>query len=113
MEQILVYFFENKEIIFIIALSIFLGVEVISNVPETQLYFVGSDEKGKILIGGKGVLLASRDNGKNWMQAKCDPPISYGWLYGLSRQGSAGFVSVGCGGAIYNSGTQAWQKVLY
>ena len=33
MEDFLVYFYQNKEVIFIITLSIFLGVEVISNVP--------------------------------------------------------------------------------
>ena len=33
MEQYLIYFYEYKEAIFIIILSIFLGIEVISNVP--------------------------------------------------------------------------------
>jgi len=33
MEEILGYIYENKDFIFTIALSIFLGVEVIANVP--------------------------------------------------------------------------------
>ena len=33
MEDILVFFYSYKEAIFIIALTIFLGIEVISNVP--------------------------------------------------------------------------------
>jgi NAD(P) transhydrogenase subunit alpha len=33
MESILQFFYSNKEAIFIIALTIFLGLEVISNVP--------------------------------------------------------------------------------
>ena len=55
MEQILVYFYENKEIIFIIALSVFLGVEVISNVPSvlhTPLMSGANAISGVIIIGG-------------------------------------------------------------
>ncbi|WP_321288868.1 proton-translocating transhydrogenase family protein [uncultured Sunxiuqinia sp.] len=33
MHEILIFFYTYKEAIFIIALSIFLGIEVISNVP--------------------------------------------------------------------------------
>jgi NAD(P) transhydrogenase subunit alpha len=55
MEQILVYFYEHKEIIFIIALSIFLGIEVISNVPSvlhTPLMSGANAISGVIIIGG-------------------------------------------------------------
>ncbi len=55
MENFLVYFYENREIIFIITLSIFLGVEVISNVPSvlhTPLMSGANAISGVIIIGG-------------------------------------------------------------
>lgn len=55
MESFLVYFYENKELIFIITLSIFLGVEVISNVPSvlhTPLMSGANAISGVIIIGG-------------------------------------------------------------
>jgi len=55
MEEFLVYFYQNKEFIFIIALSIFLGVEVISNVPSvlhTPLMSGANAISGVIIIGG-------------------------------------------------------------
>ncbi len=55
MEQILQFFFAYKEAIFIIALSIFLGIEVISNVPSvlhTPLMSGANAISGVIIIGG-------------------------------------------------------------
>lgn len=55
MEDFLVYFYQNKEVIFVIALSIFLGVEVISNVPSvlhTPLMSGANAISGVIIIGG-------------------------------------------------------------
>lgn len=55
MEDFLVYFYQNKEVIFIITLSIFLGVEVISNVPSvlhTPLMSGANAISGVIIIGG-------------------------------------------------------------
>jgi NAD(P) transhydrogenase subunit alpha len=55
MEQLLIYFYEHKEIIFIISLSIFLGIEVISNVPSvlhTPLMSGANAISGVIIIGG-------------------------------------------------------------
>lgn len=55
MENLLVFFFSNKEAIFIIALSIFLGIEVISNVPSvlhTPLMSGANAISGVIIIGG-------------------------------------------------------------
>ncbi|TKG93466.1 NAD(P) transhydrogenase subunit alpha [Puteibacter caeruleilacunae] len=55
MEDILIYFFTYKEAIFIIALSIFLGIEVISNVPavlHTPLMSGANAISGVIIIGG-------------------------------------------------------------
>ncbi len=55
MENLLVYFYENRDMIFIITLSIFLGVEVISNVPSvlhTPLMSGANAISGVIIIGG-------------------------------------------------------------
>ena len=55
MENILQYFFEYKEAILIIALSVFLGIEVISNVPavlHTPLMSGANAISGVIIIGG-------------------------------------------------------------
>jgi NAD(P) transhydrogenase subunit alpha len=55
MQKILIFFFENKEAIFIIILSIFLGFEVISNVPSvlhTPLMSGANAISGVIIIGG-------------------------------------------------------------
>ena len=55
MESILQFFYTNKEAIFIIALTIFLGLEVISNVPSvlhTPLMSGANAISGVIIIGG-------------------------------------------------------------
>ena len=55
MENIFVFFFNNKEAIFIIILTIFLGFEVISNVPSvlhTPLMSGANAISGVIIIGG-------------------------------------------------------------
>ncbi len=55
MADILIFFYSNKEAIFIIALSIFLGIEVISNVPSvlhTPLMSGANAISGVIIIGG-------------------------------------------------------------
>jgi len=55
MDEILTFFWENKDAIFIIVLSIFLGIEVISNVPSvlhTPLMSGANAISGVIIIGG-------------------------------------------------------------
>ena len=55
MEDFLVFFYLHKESVFIIALSIFLGIEVISNVPSvlhTPLMSGANAISGVIIIGG-------------------------------------------------------------
>ncbi len=66
MEEVLQYFNENKEAIFIIVLSIFLGIEVISNVPSvlhTPLMSGANAISGVIIIGGI-ILLGHTDLSK-------------------------------------------------
>ncbi len=55
MDNILIYFYSYKEAIFIIVLSIYLGIEVISNVPSvlhTPLMSGANAISGVIIIGG-------------------------------------------------------------
>jgi NAD(P) transhydrogenase subunit alpha len=55
MESILIFFYSNKEAIFVIVLSVFLGIEVISNVPSvlhTPLMSGANAISGVIIIGG-------------------------------------------------------------
>jgi NAD(P) transhydrogenase subunit alpha len=55
MDAVLEFFYANKEAIFIIALTIFLGLEVISNVPSvlhTPLMSGANAISGVIIIGG-------------------------------------------------------------
>jgi len=55
MENVFDYFYSNRDAIFIITLSIFLGVEVISNVPSvlhTPLMSGANAISGVIIIGG-------------------------------------------------------------
>ncbi len=54
MEEILKFFLENKEAIFIVVLSIFLGIEVISHVPavlHTPLMSGSNAIHGVVIIG--------------------------------------------------------------
>ncbi len=55
MENFLLFFYEHREEIFTIALSVFLGIEVISNVPSvlhTPLMSGANAISGVIIIGG-------------------------------------------------------------
>ena len=55
METVLVFFYNNKEAIFVIVLTVFLGFEIISNVPSvlhTPLMSGANAISGVIIIGG-------------------------------------------------------------
>ncbi|MCK9269875.1 MAG: NAD(P) transhydrogenase subunit alpha [Bacteroidales bacterium] len=55
MNEIFIFFYTYRDIIFIIALSVFLGIEVISNVPSvlhTPLMSGANAISGVIVIGG-------------------------------------------------------------
>ncbi len=66
MEELISFFIENKEFIYVIILSIFLGVEVISNVPailHTPLMSGANAIHGVVIIGAIIVMgHASPDN---------------------------------------------------
>ncbi len=72
MENILEFFWINKEAIFIIVLSVFLGVEVISKVPSvlhTPLMSGANAISGVIIIGG--IILVGHAN------------TSFEWILGI------------------------------
>lgn len=55
MESTFTFFYENRDFIFIVVLSIFLGIEVISHVPSvlhTPLMSGANAISGVIIIGG-------------------------------------------------------------
>jgi NAD(P) transhydrogenase subunit alpha len=72
MESILIFLSENKEVIFIIVLSVFLGFEVISNVPSvlhTPLMSGANAISGVIIIGG--IILVGHAS------------TSFEWIFGI------------------------------
>jgi len=66
MDELIAYFTQNKEIIFIVILMIFVGVEVIGNVPavlHTPLMSGANAIHGVVIIGAILVMLdSSPDN---------------------------------------------------
>jgi photosystem II stability/assembly factor-like uncharacterized protein len=87
--------------------------DVVTGARKTQLFFVRSDKKDTILIGGKGVFLSSSDKGKTWQTPEFKPPITYGWIYEVASRGSSGFVAVGRNGDIYLNTSNSWDRVVY
>ncbi len=60
MEAVLTVFYENREFIFLIIVSIFLGIEVISNVPavlHTPLMSGANAIHGVVIIGSIIIML--------------------------------------------------------
>jgi len=88
--------------------------EVKTGTPKTQLFCVVSNRAEALLIGGSSTLLISTDSGKTWRSPPCEPPITYGWLYGLAPRGAAGFVAVGWEGSLYfsdgNDPSGSWRR---
>jgi len=85
--------------------------EVKTGAAKTQLFCVASSRTGTVLIGGKSTFLISMDNGGTWQNPQFEPPITYGWIYGLTRRGNSGFIAVGWEGAVYLSSSNTWKRV--
>jgi len=69
MDQVLIFFWENRDAIFIIVLSVLLGFEVISNVPSilhTPLMSGANAISGVIIIGGI-ILVGHADSAHEWV----------------------------------------------
>ena len=90
--------------------------QVTGSLPRTHLFSIVSDPAGDtIIVGGNSTLLMSIDNGKIFAGVELKPPISYGWIYGVTPRGKAGYVAVGKKGAIYTTDCDAtqWNRVDY
>jgi photosystem II stability/assembly factor-like uncharacterized protein len=87
--------------------------DVVTGAPKTQLFGLASDGAGKFVIGGYGAFIVSNDDGRTWETPAFEPPLTYGWTYGVNNRGSSGFVTVGGEGVIYLSTSGTWKKVDY
>jgi photosystem II stability/assembly factor-like uncharacterized protein len=87
-------------------------IKVDAGAPKVNLYNIETDYEGTMIIAGKGLCMYSNDSGQNWETAQFNPPINYGWIYGLAHSRSAGFVTGGEQGAIYLSNSiKSWNRV--
>ncbi len=82
-----------------------------ATIAKTQLFYLAVAEKDTMITGGNGLFLQSGDRGCTWTPSSFDPPIPYGWLYGIAERGSEGFAAVGWEGAIYLSSSNTWHRV--
>ena len=87
--------------------------EMKAGIPKTPLFCVEADGVNTILIGGTAVFLASSDGGLTWKQPVFEPPMTYGWLYGIDRIGKARFAAVGWEGGIYLNASDKWYRASY
>jgi photosystem II stability/assembly factor-like uncharacterized protein len=92
--------------------------QVTNGIPKSHLFGVTTDKQGIVLIGGNAIILRSSDGGKTYKDAKVDPHITYGWIYGIVPRGGgggAGFVAFGKGGWIFLSDKEgtSWNRVIY
>jgi photosystem II stability/assembly factor-like uncharacterized protein len=76
--------------------------KVKTDIPSIHLWGVASRE-GRLFITSRGVIITGSASGGNFTRAKLEPPIPYGYMYGISPRGRAGFVAVGKKGQIYLS----------
>jgi photosystem II stability/assembly factor-like uncharacterized protein len=83
--------------------------------PKNSLFCIAASKTGTVAIGGKRTFIWSVDGGITWKTPDFKPPITYGWLYGLTNRGASGFVAVGWEGAIYQGGntSASWQRADY
>jgi len=83
------------------------------DIEMSQLFGVCSDKQGNaIAIGGKSFIMSSSNSGQSFGIPKVDPPVIFGWIYGITRRGSKGFVAVGKDGWVYLSDSKgtSWQR---
>ncbi len=83
--------------------------------PPAHLFSICTSPGGSIAVGGNGTLLVSIDKGCTWRMPELNPPVTYGWLYGITPKGTSGFAAVGWQGAMYLSDEHkdlaAWKAV--
>jgi photosystem II stability/assembly factor-like uncharacterized protein len=87
--------------------------EIKTGLPKTPLFCVEASGTDHVFIGGTGLFIESADGGLNWKQPEFEPPMVYGWLYGLDKIGTSRFVAVGWEGAIYLNASDKWRRASY
>ena len=85
-------------------------VKVKQNIPKTHLFSITQDRQGNIIIGGNGLLLMRSNNESAFRRLESNPPITYGWIYGLEPLKQDGFIAVGKRGWIYSGNDQGALK---
>jgi photosystem II stability/assembly factor-like uncharacterized protein len=85
--------------------------QIEKGVPKVHLFGIARSEGDIYVVGGDAFLLTSMDGGGSFRPAKTEPPVTYGYIYGITPVGKTGFVAVGRGGWIYLSGDkgQTWR----
>ncbi len=78
------------------------------DVPKVHLFGLAYTGD-KVVIGGTGRLLVGSPSGNTYKVADVTPKITYGYIYGITPRGKAGFVAVGKGGWIYLTDEKASQ----
>ncbi|MBT8343016.1 MAG: hypothetical protein HKP58_02080 [Desulfatitalea sp.] len=90
-------------------------VKVNAGASMTPFFCVAANPEGAIAIGGNGTFLISTDKGVSWEKPVFDPPVDYGWIYGLTGRGGSQFAAVGWHGSIYLSegdhSLNSWHRV--
>jgi len=77
--------------------------QVEKGVPKVHLFSIARSDSDVFVVGGDAFLLTSTDGGATFKNAKTEPPVTYGYIYGITPVGKNGFVAVGKGGWIYRS----------
>jgi photosystem II stability/assembly factor-like uncharacterized protein len=80
--------------------------QVEKGVPKTHLFGIAV-LGNTVVIGGKALVLSSTDGGGSFKAPAVEPPVTYGYIYGIVPRGNKGFVAVGKGGWIYLSDEKA------
>ena len=82
-------------------------------IDKTHLFCLEVPKEGTVVIGGEGVALASGDNGNSWERCMCNPPISYTYVYDVTKREDAGYIAVGGEGVVYRGASTSWERVSY
>jgi photosystem II stability/assembly factor-like uncharacterized protein len=85
-----------------------------TDLPAIHL-FGASLRDGNLLIAARSHIFTGPVAGGAFKPAELNPPIPYGYIYGITPRGDSGFAAVGKGGRIYVSdktGT-AWHLAQY
>lgn len=81
---------------------------------KVQLYTIGSDGQGNLVLAGRGVCRHSGDGGRTWGDATFEPTIEYGWIYDVKAVAPGQFVACGDEGEIYRKTSGGpWKRIDY